>query len=534
MRYRFIILIISLVLFSKCARVGRPTGGAKDISPPITISATPEFESINFDGNKIKIFFDEFIKFKDLNKQLVVSPPLDYPLEITPLGTASKSIIIKINDTLKRNTTYTFNFGNAIVDNSEGNPLKQFKYFFSTGDYIDSLKILGIVKDAFLQKTASDISILIYKIDSTYTDSIVYNHKPDYIANTLDSISFSITNIKEGKYQLIALKDANKNMLFDPKEDQIAFLNKVVDASIDSTYQLVLFKEKPVFAIKNTLELSNNHVIIGFEGLLNTSIKSIHDKDKKPITYFAYKDRLTDSLHVWHKGVNNDTLQINIKTKDSLDSHFIRLRSKEIDSLEIAASIQHTLHFRDSLFILSNIPITKIDKDKIELIDKDSINVPFNVVENLRKDRFQIDFEKKQNNNYSLTLFPTSVTDFMGHTNDTLHYSIRTKKLEDYGEISLKVVSNTKSPLIIELISNSGKIISRSFLNTTKTLNFSLLIPGKYRIRAIYDNNNNKRWDTGNYYKKSQPERVIYFSKEIDVRANWTISEEFNIKKDVF
>ncbi len=530
MQYRFFLILISLVLFSKCARVGRPTGGDKDIIPPITISASPDFESLNFEGDKIKIYFDEYIKFKDLNKQLIVSPPLNYPLEITPLGTASKSIIIKIKDTLKENTTYTLNFGNAIVDNSEGNPLKQFKYLFSTGGYIDSLSVSGAVKHAFNQKTPPDIAVFIYAIDSTYNDSIVYQRKPDYVANTLDSIAFSITNIKEGKYQLVALKDASKNMLFNPKEDQIAFLNSFIDISKDSTYQLVLFKEKPEFTIKNTSELSENHIIIGYEGDLKTAVESVYDKEEKSIPYFSYKDRVTDSLHIWHKKTSSDSLIINMKSKDSLVSTYLRLRSKEIDSLEVTTNAQQTLHLRDSLFVFSNIPINSIDKDKIEFIDKDSTKVVFKIIEDPRKDRFQIKFEKKQSNNYSLLLYPSSITNFLGQVNDTLKYSFRTKKSEDYGEISLKVISHTKSPLIIELISSSGKLISRHFISETKTLKYNLLSAGKYTIRAIYDDNDNKKWDTGNYLKKTQPEKVIYYIKEIEVRVNWTISEEFIIK----
>jgi uncharacterized protein (DUF2141 family) len=530
MQYRFFILLIILISLSNCARVGRPTGGKKDILPPVTISASPDFGTLNFNEKKIKIYFNEFIKFKDLNKQLVVSPPLNYRPEITPLGSASKTIIIKIKDTLKENTTYTFNFGNAIVDNSESNPLKQFKYLFSTGNYIDSLSVSGFVKDAFFQKTTSDVSVLIYAIDSIFNDSIIYKRKPDYIANTLDSIAFTITNIKEDNYLLIALKDKSNNMLFNPKEDLVAFIESPINVLKDSIYQLNLFKEKPEFSIRNTSELSKNHIVIGYEGLLDRSIKSITDKNDKPISYFSYNDRFTDSLHIWYKDVSSDSLSINWLRNDSLISSHVRLRSKDIDSLQLSSNIQQTLHLRDSLFIISNIPIGKIDKNQIKLIDKDSLKVFFKIIENSRKDRFQIDFEKKYSNQYSLILYPATLTDFLGQVNDTIHYSFNTKKIEDYGEINLKVGSNSMFPLIIELISNSGKTIAREFIESSKTLNFSLLLPGKYSIRAIHDENNNKQWDTGNYLKKIQPEKIFYYSKEIEVRANWTISEEFILK----
>lgn len=529
MQLRFILLLLVLLSFANCARVGRPTGGEKDMEPPISISASPDFESVNFKGNRIKIFFDEYIKFKDINKQLVVSPPLKYPPEITPLGTASKYISIKLKDTLKENTTYTFNFGNAIVDNSEGNPLKQFKYLFSTGYFIDSLGVDGIVRDAFQRETASDITVLIYAIDSTFNDSIIYKRKPDYVANTLDSIAFSITNVKDGKYLLLALNDVSKNMIYNPKEDYIGYLNNPIDIKSDSTYQLILFKETPTFAIKNTSELSKNHIVLGYEGSLKATVKEVVDKNKNSISFLSYKDRDTDSLHVWFKDVDSDSLFIQLKEKDSLTNHIVRIRSKEKDSLELTKNIRQTLDLRDSLFILSNIPIQILNKDKMELIDKDSVNIPFTIRENALKDKFQIDFNKKYSNRYTFSLLPSAITDFLGHENDSIKYSFSTKKTEDYGEIEFKISNNTNLSLIIELLNDSGDLVERNYMNTTKTLNFILLKPGNYIVRVIFDANNNQKWDTGNYLKKVQPEKVEYFNKEIELRANWKISEEFII-----
>jgi len=529
MKFRYFFIFVALISLVNCARVGRPTGGEKDLKAPISISANPDFESIHFSADKIKISFDEYIKFKDLNKQLVVSPPLEYPPEITPLGTASKFISIKLKDTLKENTTYTFNFGNAIVDNSEGNPLQQFKYLFSTGDFIDSLRVDGIVRDAFYQKTASNISVLLYAVDSTFNDSIIYKRKPDYIANTLDSIAFSITNIKDGKYMLLALNDVSNNMIYDPKEDYIGYLNDLIDVNSDTTYQLDLFKEIPNFSIKNKTELSANHFVLGYEGQLESIVENIVDKEQNSISFLSYKDRVTDSLHIWHKDNLADSLFVQLKQKDTIISHLVRIRSQEKDSLELTKSSGQTLHLRDSLFVLSNTPIEKLDRNKIELHDKDSVNVPFTLSKNPLNDKFEIAFKKKYSDRYSLTLFPEAVSDFLGHKNDTISYSFSTKKPEDYGEIQLKVINENKISTIIELISDSGVIIERNFVSETKTLNYTLLIPGNYNFRAIYDHNDNKKWDTGDYLRKIQPEKVEYFQKELELRANWKITEEFTI-----
>ncbi len=528
----FFIFIVFFIVFSlyDCARVGRPTGGEKDILPPVTISASPDFESINYSGEKIKISFNEYIKFKDLNRQLVISPPLKYKPEISPLGFPSKYITIKIKDTLKENTTYTFNFGNAIIDNSEGNPLKQFKYLFSTGSTIDSLKVSGTVKDAFLQKPDADISVLIYAADSTYHDSIVYKSKPNYVTSTLDSTGFSITNIKNGDYYLYALSDRNRNLVFDPKEDKIAFIAGPVSVLKDTIYELCLFKEQPEFAIKNISELSKNHLVVGYEGFINATVEDLIDKNKNTVPFLSYQDSEKDSLHIWYNSIDSDTLLIRIKQKDSISTTKKRLRSKELDSLRLYLNINKILPWSDSLSIVSNIPITTIDKNQIKLFDTDSTAIPFNILKEEINTSIIVDFVKKENKNYILHVLPAAITNFLGQKNDSLVFNFRTKKLADYGNLAIGVKTANNTPLIIELLNNKGSLITRRFVTQDKEIKFSFLQPGKYKLRAIYDNNDNKRWDTGDFLKKIQAERVLYHSKIIEIRANWSISEVFTIK----
>src|SRR5690606_23040147 len=116
--------------FVDCAKKGTPTGGERDTIPPTIVRSNPENYSINFTGDEIEIRFDEYIKLKDIGNELIISPPMEYTPIITPLST-SKTLKIKILDTLKPNTTYSFNFGNSIVDNNEENKYEYFKYVFS-------------------------------------------------------------------------------------------------------------------------------------------------------------------------------------------------------------------------------------------------------------------------------------------------------------------------------------------------------------------------------------------------------------------
>ena len=215
--------ILGLIILGSCAKRGSIDGGLKDTLAPVLKMSFPKNQSVNFTGKEIKLVFDEFVKLKGIEKQLIISPPMNQIPDISPT-TASKFITIKIKDTLKPNTTYSLNFGQSIEDNNEANAYKQFKYVFSTGNYIDSLAVGGSIKDAYSKKTDNFVSVMLYEVNDKYKDSIIYKQNPRYITNTLDSLkSFRIENIKAGKYQLIAIKDKNGNNKFDPREEKIGF-----------------------------------------------------------------------------------------------------------------------------------------------------------------------------------------------------------------------------------------------------------------------------------------------------------------------
>ena len=161
--FKFLFFVFMLVMIS-CAKRGSITGGDKDTIAPVLKASFPKNFSTNFNGKEIKLIFDEYVKLKNINKQLIISPPMKNQPEILPQA-ASKILTIKLKDTLQPNTTYSFNFGQCIEDNNEGNPYQQFKYVFSTGAYIDSLKINVKVKDALEKKVDNFVSVMLYEIN---------------------------------------------------------------------------------------------------------------------------------------------------------------------------------------------------------------------------------------------------------------------------------------------------------------------------------------------------------------------------------
>ena len=524
-----VVFVLLMVVLTDCARSGRPDGGPKDEDAPILVNAKPLQFTTNFKAKEIKIYFDEYVKLKDLQKQLIISPPLKYQPIIKPLGTPSKYITIKILDTLKENTTYTINFGQSVIDNTEGNVLNNFKYVFSTGNIIDSLKISGSIKDSFEKEADKNVTIMLYDINEAFTDSTIYNEKPLYVASTLDTTAWEITNIKSGRYMLLALSDKSKNYKFDPKEDKIGFLREYVDIPTDSSYLINLFKEILTFKLSRPAEASKGHIFFGYEGDADSLKIEAFNESEKFISSSNF-EKNKDSLNFWYNNNSKDSIEFKISNNHLIDTVIVKLRSKIIDSLQLNSSIRGTLSLRDEFKLLSNIPIESIDISKINFIDNDSTQIVHNFSISPSKMEMILSFPKTFDQRYTLELLPNAITDFFGNVNDTLKYKMNTKKPADYGSLSLTLQNIKRYPVMVQLIKEKGEVIEEVYADKEQIYDFLNLMPAKYLVRVIYDDNKNKKWDTGNFLLKTQPEEVIYLETIFDVRANWEMTETFVLK----
>jgi uncharacterized protein (DUF2141 family) len=523
-----------LIFFVSCAKRGSITGGDKDTIAPVLTSSYPENYSIKFKGNKIKLVFDENIKLKDINKQLIISPPMKNEPLIVPT-TATKKLTITLNDTLQPNTTYSLNFGQSISDNNEGNPYNQFKYVFSTGDFIDSLALGGRVKDAYDKEVASFVSIMLYEVNEKFNDSTIYKENPRYITNTLDSLKvWRLENLKAGKYFLVALKDNNKNNKFNSKSDRIGFNKQFITIPNDTVFELELFKEEMPFKAVKPVQVSGNRLILGFEG-------NAISKGEKPKIILKNKDQIVptiitkldkkDSLQVWFKPLKVDSLSLNV-AKDKYQKDFsFKIKKQKSDTLNIQFLQAGILNFRDRFTLQSSIPLTNFDKSKMKLINKDSVDVAFKTEYDEYTQRLFVDFKIEEDQKYKFKMLPGAVTDLMEKNNDSLTFNTTTKNFSDYGNLVVSLKNVKRFPVIIELTDEKGEIVKASSYTESKTeIEFNLLEPSVYSLRAIYDDNKNKEWDTGNYLEKRQAEEVVYYSKTIEnVRANWDDIETFDL-----
>lgn len=523
--FKFVCLIFVLVL-SGCAKRGNITGGLKDTLAPVLKSSFPKNLSTNFNGKEIKLVFDEYVKLKNINKQLIISPPMKEQPEILPYN-ASKVITIRLRDTLQPNTTYSFNFGQSIEDNNEANPYSQFKYVFSTGTYIDSLKLNVKVKDALENKVDNFVSVMLYEINEKFNDSTIYKETPRYITNTLDSLKLvTIENIKAGKYLLVALKD-NGNNKFDPRADKIGFQKQYITIPNDTIYEVELFKEKAAFKAIKPEQASGNRMIMGYEGSpkeIKVTIKQGTDVIPNIVTRFPKKD----SVNIWFKPLKMDSLKVSVEKEKFIKDFTVKLKKQKADSLSITPEFGASLPLRERFTLNTSIPLVKFDKTKISIKNKDSIAVDFTTDYNEFEQKMYFDFKKEEQQLYKIKLLPGAVTDFYEKANDTLMYNVGTKNASDYANLRVVLENVKRFPIIVELTDKDGKVKYSEYTEGETKVFFDAIEPASYTLRIIYDDNKNKVWDTGNFIERRQTEEVIYLKEEINVRANWDWEQPFN------
>ena len=169
----------------------------------------------------------------------------------------------------------------------------------------------------------------------------------------------------------------------------------------------------------------------------------------------------------------------------------------------------------------------RTDPERIEIMAKDSTQVPFELDLDRDYNRLCILFDRTEDNSYRINLYPGAITDFYEASHDTLRLSVRTASASDYGTISMNLVNAKRFPMLVQLVTEDFSLVQQQYLTTLEQVYFEYLPPGKYYVRLIEDSNANGRWDTGNYLRAEQPEKIIFYPKQLVVRANWSLNEQF-------
>ena len=195
------------LLVAGCAQVGSPTGGPKDETPPALVAAVPEVGDTEVVLDRLVLAFDEYVKAGQWRPQLLVSPPLEGPMDLVVRG---REVELSWEGGLKENTTYVFQFGEGIVDVNEGNPAEQLVHAFSTGSTLDTLVIQGVVSDAIEGSPSKDLRVMLYPEDLPL-DSILAGMAPQFVGTTNGTGAFEVGYLPAGRFRLMAVEDAQRS-----------------------------------------------------------------------------------------------------------------------------------------------------------------------------------------------------------------------------------------------------------------------------------------------------------------------------------
>ena len=290
-----------------------------------------------------------------------------------------------------------------------------------------------------------------------------------------------------------------------------------------------LFREQTDFSLGRSFQAGQNRIGLGYYGD-PTDLEVVPLNLPDSVQTIQSFDKVKDTLYVWYKNLKADSLQFDI-SQDTLKYQLThQIRKAELDSLTISTTIKGVLHLDDSLGIETTTPILTIDKSRINLRNRDSMPVPFDMfVEDPHRVLF--DFDILPNENYQLDVFPGAITDFFDEVNDSLQLALRTKKPADYGSVYLQLVGVPSYPIIVQLTDENENLIrSLPVAAPQRRIVFSNLQPKKYYVRLIVDENKNGQWDTGRFLDRRAPEKVYHHEPLLDVRANWELQEIFILK----
>ncbi len=539
---KFLLVFIPALAFVRCAQIGVLTGGKRDQAPPRLIEAIPANRNSNFSSERIVLKFDEFVKLNDLNNQLIVSPKLKTTPDIEANG---KTITIALKKAeLSPNTTYRIYMGQAVADMHEGNAIKNFEYVFSTGPYIDSLQVKGTVTDAFNNQPVNNAVIGLY-LNQVNGDSLPLKLVPDYLAKSDESGMFNFTNLPSRTFKAYAFNDKNKNNLYDSEVEKIGFLDPDLDLRSDSSVIFKIFQEESSKGfIKKTL--------LPYYGLIQLVLNK-----KSKIEIQPLNPRVKDNLFETSPGYEKDTVSIYYKNvTDTLKLIFRDLSKQKGDTLTVqlprkppvgrkiksillnSAGNNLSLGSQPILSFLTWMDIQTTDPLKINLTSRDDSSSALKPVKGRWLDitHYELTNTLKEGLTYNLEIDTNAFFDVYGTTNDSINLSFKTQSHLEFGKATLKLLLNKKQAYVIQMIADNDRVVRESFVDlplsssNAVSIDFTDIAPGTYRVRIIFDNNGNKKWDTGNFILKRQAERVIIHSKPIKVLSDWEIEEEITIK----
>jgi len=564
-----------------CASVGSPGGGLYDETPPVLKKSEPSEGATNVKKKKITMHFDENIKLDNAQEKMTVSPPQE---KAPIILSNAKTLTIELGDSLKSNTTYSIDLGDAVQDNNEGNPLEGLSLLFSTGDHIDSLQISGYLLNAANLEPVTGAFVGIYREDTALNDSILLTAPFERAGKTDAYGHFKILGCAPGKYRIYGLVDGNTNYRYDLASEDIAFMDSLIMPSMDSmSVELFSFNEgKLTRYLEDCSRPDSVHINIRFAAHMdslpqlellsadgnNIPAESILIPELNP-TYDTLSYWIKDSLYFKQDTLDfaltyyyTDTAGIDVlrtdtvsllkpiqrhtsqdQPKDDKKSGKKRKGKKNKSAQDSIPEVQitymnlkqiagQTLDIGAKPRFETSAPLDSIHLEMLHLqYQKDTLWVDMDcewVADSLHPRRFTLLAKPHYTPqfSYQLVVDSAAMRDIFGNPINKTVLKFKEKSTEDYAHLLFNIEGVTE-PAFVELLDKKDNPIQRAKVINNQA-RFVHVPAGTFFARIIIDSNQNEKFDTGNLFKRQQPEKVYYLNAQLQLRANWTVQQSWN------
>jgi hypothetical protein len=532
-----VLAVLLALLLKACANVSSPTGGKKDETPPELVRTIPEEKSRNFKGQTLELVFNEFIQVDNLKQELLITPDIQGNYEFKPIKNGLRLLFDK---PFLPNTTYTFNFRNAIKDVTEKNVAENTKLVFSTGAQLDTLSVSGRVTDLLSGKPVENAVVSLYRTGDTLD---ILKHKPFYFTKTDKAGNYLLENLRRDNYRVYALEDRNNNLKYDaqtPQSERVAFRTEPV--VLDSSYHKVNFAlsrmdaTAPKIAGRNAstgffeLEFDEGlqSVAVGFGSTGSNAVFNLINKGKTVRIYNTVNAK--DSIPVQITAVDSmgNSLEQNVKIKfDEVTAKNRSLQKEKFESKTDPAEGQKVQRDLVYEFQFSK-PIVTANVSAVQLLADTATAIPLDQTKDLvwNPYRTALRLNKKLDVKKGVRIVAPKGTFFSveGDTASQVKTTHELKDPENYGSIAGRVNTNATN-IIIQLL-NSGTFEVTAEVRNQYTYKFNYLDAGDYQIRVIMDGNNNGKWDQGNFADRRQAETIFFGPNVIKLKENWELTDQ--------
>lgn len=523
------------IIMTGCARITSPEGGPEDLTPPILISSVPENEQTNYTGNTIVLTFDEYVNTQGIESNLIITPALEGD-GIVKSKIKKRSVILTFPDDWKENTTYNINFGNTIQDATNRNIPPDLNLSFSTGDYIDSLQISGIITDLYSKEPVEKALVSLY----TVTDTLdITSGSASYYARTDTSGFYRFKNLPPGEYFIYSAMDNNNNLKADTDEESYGFYKDSLKLQSNITGIDFNLQRLDISPLKiNSARHFGRYYDIEF----NKSIISYDIINNDTVAFRKLED---NKLRFYNTGfLFNDTIPLIVQANDSINSQLrdtvnFYFNESKIEADKFDYSIlpsSNALIPNDSVKLDFTKPVISYDKDSL-IFEIDSLNF-FNLDDSLftwNDTRTQVSWPMnlkdyiKEDQTLKMILKPGAFFSIENDTSNARLKNLQIFKPDDAGVINGSV--NTDAPnFIIQLLNSRTLEVIQTKYNEPN-YSFQYLNAGTYLVKVIIDTNGNGVWNIGNILDRTQAEPVIYYlddftnTRIVELRKNWIVDD---------